>query len=53
MQTHEDDRLLERIDLVRSRIPTPRSAISRLDRVLAGVSLVMGAGVAAMAALTL
>jgi hypothetical protein len=53
MQTHEDDLLLERIDFVRSRVPAPPPGMSRLDQVLAAVSLVMGASVAAMAALTL
>jgi hypothetical protein len=53
MQTHETDLLPERIDLVRSRIPAPRPGSSRLDQVLTAVSLMLGASVAAMAALTL
>jgi hypothetical protein len=53
MQTHETDLLPERIDPVRSRIAAPRPGISRVDQVLAAVSLVLGASVAAIAALTL
>jgi hypothetical protein len=53
MQTRETDLLPERIDLVQSRIAAPRPGTSRLDEVLAAVSLVLGASVAAMAALTL
>ncbi|BDG73000.1 hypothetical protein [Roseomonas fluvialis] len=56
MQTHENDLPQARIDLVRSRIRARQPAgpaPSRIDQILAAISLVLGGSLAAMAALTL
>ncbi|CAH0236038.1 hypothetical protein [Roseomonas sp. CECT 9278] len=53
MQTHDDEPVAERIARLRSRIPAPKPGPSRIDQVLAAVSLVMGASLAATAGLAL